>query len=706
MTNLTVTLVQPVGCTALVYTESDVLLSLTLDRSLRITDSYSLFLYTDDLRLMGDARSDDSTIDCRGRHLTLRLSCRNGWMPGRYFLLLRSEGGARLRFDLLLSERGTFRCSEGHRFSPLSDDDILSGRILRRKAMWQRLSDTPGAGAMKRWVIERCRLNELNAMQSPSTDDLLSLPGNLTIATRSPQAMCRCVLLLKHVAELESELNTVDCATLCDPTLSAPYERLNELIPSRPEVTNPLDVILSPRKPQMLVYYNIGALTMGNGRQVVERMMRDWWKSETYVVLIGTPQELSALMEQMPSLGQRFPVGNHLSEEDYTLPELQRTFVQRIGYHHLCLTPETTTRLCLMLREAFDRGIMTHWRDDDIDHYITTELLSSHLCHAIALVQRGEETERRHLLLPDDIDPSRLLSRSTASDTALQELNAMVGLSELKRSILTLHHRMTFCARRRALGLPTADTPAPHALFTGNPGTGKTTVARLLGKIYHSMGLLSRGEVVVADRSRIVGRYIGDTEDNMRQLLREAQGNVLFIDEAYTLYAAEGSNDFGRHAMECLLDVLTRRDADMVVVLAGYEREMDLLLTMNPGLRGRFPYRFRFPDYSADELFEIARSLLSRDHYRLTPAAQVTLRRGIGEAVAKSTPHFANARWVEQLLQGGIVPAMADRLARLSHPARREDYQTVSEADVRQALSLDTLRDKAQSPRPTIGFCA
>jgi len=307
---------------------------------------------------------------------------------------------------------------------------------------------------------------------------------------------------------------------------------------------------------------------------------------------------------------------------------------------------------------------------------------------------------------PSDIDEDYFLNQSNAYNDAMRELHAMVGLKEIKRDITTLSNRTKFFQERRLMGLHSADDATFHTILTGNPGTGKTTVARLLGKIYHSLGILSKGDVVCVDRTRIIGRYIGETEENMKQILKEAKGNVLFIDEAYTLYAKDDERDFGRHAVECLLDVLGRKDPDMLVIFAGYEKEMNALLSMNQGLVGRFPYKFHFPDYSAEELMQIAGKMLSKDQYELSSEAQTLLLHSISEAVKSNSETFANARWMEQFVRNGIIPAFADRIISSPHVFNKTVYQRIEASDVLAAAERFCAKTIEMKRRTAIGFCA
>ena len=243
---------------------------------------------------------------------------------------------------------------------------------------------------------------------------------------------------------------------------------------------------------------------------------------------------------------------------------------------------------------------------------------------------------------------------------------------------------------RRQAGLKNANIMPNHFIFTGNPGTGKTTVAKMLGKVFHSIGILSRGDVVVTERSKLVGRYIGETERNVNEVLRRAQGNVLFIDEAYTLYdGANDRKDFGMRVIEALLTVLAQPDPDMVVILAGYEKEMNEMLKTNPGMEGRFPHKFNFPDYNACELNQIALNLLEKCDYSLDNEAKSALYAEIEATVARKDHYFSNARWINNFVENGIISSVADRLAKQystnDSVVKIDDLCTIRATDIRNA---------------------
>lgn len=288
-------------------------------------------------------------------------------------------------------------------------------------------------------------------------------------------------------------------------------------------------------------------------------------------------------------------------------------------------------------------------------------------------------------------------------EESMKELNNLVGLENLKKGMSDLFVKVQFNKLRSKLGLP-EDSEAPrHLLFTGNPGTGKTTVAKLLGKIYKEMGLLSHGEVIVTERTRLVGSYIGHTEENMRETLEKAKGNVLFIDEAYTLCdTTDDRRDFGNRVIESLLTVLAEPHPDMVVVLAGYGDEMQRMLKMNQGLKSRFSFSYEFEDYTAEQLFQIAVSYLNRFKYVLAKKAGDIFMEVIEKAVACKDKNFGNARWVKQLVDNHILPAMARRVMTCGKPLDLDLCMQIEAEDVRSIEESSFLKVIQEKKR--IGF--
>lgn len=294
---------------------------------------------------------------------------------------------------------------------------------------------------------------------------------------------------------------------------------------------------------------------------------------------------------------------------------------------------------------------------------------------------------------------------------AERELEAMVGLQRLKDDMKEARMMAMFNKKRAEMCLQTDGEQRNHMLFLGNPGTGKTTVAKLVGQMYHSMGLLSKGHTVETNRSKLVGEYIGMTEKKTLDAIEEARGGVLFIDEAYTLVSHESdTKDFGKEVLNALLTVLSEPEPDMIIILAGYEDKMAAMMKTNPGLKDRFPLTFHFDDYSAGELMEMACRTLVAGNYRLTDEAHKCLASLIEKASAKRDEYFGNGRWVHNLINQGIIKSMARRVMSGSAAVRNIDISLlcdIQEADIIEAernfLSIKT--SKISSPRH-IGFRA
>ena len=271
---------------------------------------------------------------------------------------------------------------------------------------------------------------------------------------------------------------------------------------------------------------------------------------------------------------------------------------------------------------------------------------------------------------------------------AMDALQEMVGLHSLKQSIADHINYVKLLTARKKAGLK-ATIPPLHMIFTGNPGTGKTTVADFMGEIFHKMGLLEKGHVVCTNRSKLVGKWIGDTEQKTEAAIEAAKGGVLFIDEAYSLYTNDKDGDrrdYGNRVIETLLPKLSDSNFGTIVILAGYPAEMEQLMESNPGLKSRFPFTFHFEDYSPKELLEIAELTIRREGYTLTDEAREALSQLIKAESKKRDRHFGNARFVNRIIQSEILPAMATRLNKSgvydSPDDKRQALTTIERDDI------------------------
>jgi SpoVK/Ycf46/Vps4 family AAA+-type ATPase len=217
-------------------------------------------------------------------------------------------------------------------------------------------------------------------------------------------------------------------------------------------------------------------------------------------------------------------------------------------------------------------------------------------------------------------------------------------------------------------------------VFTGNPGTGKTTVARLLGRIYKGLGVLASGDVIEVDRSGLVAGYVGQTAIKTKEVIGKSLDGVLFIDEAYALAKPESQNDFGQEAIETILKAMEDNRDRLVVVVAGYTEPMKRFIESNPGLRSRFNKYIEFPDYGPDELMEIFEKLATQNHYTLTSEAKEQMRKTLHREHNESGGKSANARLVRNVFELA-VQHQANRVSELNAPTK-EDLQTMTVTDV------------------------
>lgn len=256
----------------------------------------------------------------------------------------------------------------------------------------------------------------------------------------------------------------------------------------------------------------------------------------------------------------------------------------------------------------------------------------------------------------------------------------LVGLAPVKSRIRDIAALLVIDKLRMNRGLQ-AQAPSLHMSFTGNPGTGKTTVALRMAEILHRLGYVRKGHLVAVTRDDLVGQYIGHTAPKTKEVLKKAMGGVLFIDEAYYLYRPENERDYGQEAIEILLQVMENQRDDLVVILAGYRDRMDGFFRSNPGLSSRIAHHLDFPDYPADDLLRIADKLLDRQHYRFGPGARRAFEEYLSRRIRQ--PHFANARSVRNALDRARLRQAGRLFADQDRELSTDDLSTLAEIDIR-----------------------
>ena len=255
----------------------------------------------------------------------------------------------------------------------------------------------------------------------------------------------------------------------------------------------------------------------------------------------------------------------------------------------------------------------------------------------------------------------------------------LVGLKPVKSRIRDIAALLVIDRLRMNLGLA-AQAPSLHMSFTGNPGTGKTTVAMRMAQILHELGYVRSGHLVAVTRDDLVGQYIGHTAPKTKEVLKKAMGGVLFIDEAYYLYRPENERDYGQEAIEILLQVMENQRDDLVVILAGYKDRMDTFFQSNPGMNSRIAHHIDFPDYAEDELAQIAQHMLQAQNYKLDDEAQAAFERYLH--LRKQQPHFANARSVRNALERARLRQASRLFANPNKELTAEELCTLRSQDI------------------------
>lgn len=295
--------------------------------------------------------------------------------------------------------------------------------------------------------------------------------------------------------------------------------------------------------------------------------------------------------------------------------------------------------------------------------------------YAIEFRRRAPAPKRTPAAAPGPAKPDQV-------QEVLAELNGLTGLTEVKRHVQEIQAFAAVGLRRAGVGLKNP-VQGLHMIFTGNPGTGKTTVARLLGRLFAAMGMLKQGHLVEVERADLVGEYIGHTAHRTREVVRRALGGVLFLDEAYSL-ARGGEKDFGKEAIDCIVRGMEEHRGELVLILAGYPAEMAWFMAQNPGLRSRFPLQLNFPDYTAPELLEIAEGMWVDREYLLAPSARAYMAGLLERGRLRAGGEWGNARAIRNLVERSLRTHAVRLMGRPD--ATREELMMIQLGDLQGAV--------------------
>ena len=641
---------------------------------------FRCFVYHESFFPMCSSTEKTSVKRLPDRRMTVELPCDHIWVPGKYILYVNdSFDESLMRINFTLDSDLRLEAQKPQMLEPCGLEHVLISCVEGVDRDWLTVAEMPGMDQFRRRVMQARQVVLLNEVRKELGAGEIRQNNNLLICTQNGDVTSELLKSFQSMIVSDAIFNFVDCSTLYEPTCQYPYEQLTEKF--------------SNSCKQVYCLTRLGDLMSAGGKVVMRRVM-DAVRSlneENLLWLCGTRSEINELLELYPSLRGYYEAGGYVEQERYSPFDLVQIFYRELANEHLEPDTSLKDRLTRTVLLGCEQGAITNWTVADVRRFMAEEVRPRFVEHAILQANQNELAK----LSADDIPFDKLTSRGSLFDESVRELHAMVGLKSVKEGVKTMANQARFCQDRRQRGLKSETGIVYHTVFMGNPGTGKTTVARQLGKMYHAIGLLSKGDLIAVDRTRLVGQYLGQTEDNMKVVFEEARGNVLFIDEAYSLCTGDtDKKDFGHRVIESLLTVLTRPNPDMLVVLAGYTKEMEAMLSSNPGLRSRFPFKYYFDDYDGAQLMNIASRLFEREDYILSDEAEAELRKDIEQTLKMKLPEFGNARWIEQLVHNGIIPAMADRV----YETGCSDFQRIEVSDVKKAY--DRLKPQAAPLKP------
>jgi len=420
------------------------------------------------------------------------------------------------------------------------------------------------------------------------------------------------------------------------------------------------------------------------GQEVVDTLVAEMEnrRSELVVICAGYTKEMSDFLRSNSGLQSRFP--NVFDFPDYTYGDMAEIFVGMAEERKLSVDPRMSReRLVELMQQSIPRSVASRGNARAVRNLVEGVLTRQ----TDRVADKGTVSMASLLTLQEEDFP--VVGDSVTSGAAgggppgtpggpaggevgsiMAKLDDIVGVQSVKDLFKSLRAKITISEEKRRMGLPAEGASSMHMVFSGNPGTGKTTVARLMGELFRALRLLPQGHLVEVSRVDLVGEHVGETGPKTRRVVESAVGGVLFVDEAYTL-VSDSKDTFGREALETIMKCMEDMRDELVVIIAGYPGQMDELMTRNPGLKSRFPVAVPFPDYTAAELTEIAQRMLKERQQVLSPEALKGMERVCERQASSKDVQSGNARFVRNLLEAAAM-RQAERLCALPERSREQ----------------------------------
>jgi SpoVK/Ycf46/Vps4 family AAA+-type ATPase len=440
------------------------------------------------------------------------------------------------------------------------------------------------------------------------------------------------------------------------------------------------------------------------GKEVIEILLKEMSDGPGDIAIIGAgyPKQIKNFIDSNPGLKSRFTEYFHF--DDYLPEELYQIALYSASQKEIKFSPEAEAYLKDQLTEAYRR------RDDHFGNarFVNAVVDEAKQDMGLRLMKstnlEGLSNEELSTVILEDMEQVfyteqkkklQLSINDKQLNEALAELNELVGMEKIKQDV---HELIKLIRFYNETGKDVVNKFSLHSIFTGNPGTGKTTLARIIAKIYKSLGILERGHVVEVDREGLVAGYVGQTATKTAAVIDEAMGGILFIDEAYALAAKNSSNDFGQEAIQVILKRMEDLRGKFGVIVAGYTDNMNIFIESNPGFKSRFDKTFVFEDYNAEQLWQITKNLLKKESLAANSEAEAHLKGYLIELYETRDKFFGNARTVRQLV-GDVVMKQNLRLASIAAEQRNKDDLTVLAFDDVKHLHIGS-----QGNKPSLGF--